>query len=302
MIVRTAGLTMAVNDITVAVAQITRLAENNDGFVVSANINSTDKSNSGAVSIRVPSDQFEGIMNGLRAMAVKVISENVSASDVSPEYTDLSAKLKNSQTVLAQLTQIMQKADKVEDVLAVQKQLTATQEEIELNKGKMQYLEQKSALSLINIDLQQSTLSIKLTAGTSYAQANDRIGFAVNIQGGIGPFSYQWDFGDGTKSTEAEPWHKYNTSGTYTVSVAVIDDKGNKTVDSRQNYINIMPGWSPRDILDGAWRGIISFFRFLFAVVVWLLMFSPVIIVIVLIWHFTRRSLKQRKVKANKLE
>lgn len=297
MIVRTADLSMAVTDITTAVSQITQLANNNNGYVVSANQTSTDKSISGVISIRIPAAQFESTMIALRAMAVKVTSENVSAADVSQEYTDLSAKLKNSETAEAQLTEIMQKAEKVEDVLAVENQLIATQGDIEVTKGRMQYLEQTTAMSLITINLQQSTLSINLYAGTSYARTKDNIVFSVDIQGGIAPFSYKWDFGDGAKSVDAAPWHKYNTAGTYNVSVTVTDDKGNKAVDSRTNYITIIPGWSPSDILAGAWRGLLSFFRFLFALFVWLLMFSPLIIVVVLIWYFVRRSMKRRKAK-----
>jgi PKD repeat protein len=297
MIVRTADLSMAVTDITTAVSQITQLANNNNGYVVSANQTSTDKSISGVISIRIPAGQFESTMSALRDIAVKVTSENVSASDVSQEYTDLSAKLTNSETAKAQLTEIMQKAEKVEDVLAVENQLIATQGDIEVTKSRMQYLEQTTAMSLITINLQQSTLTISLYAGTSYARTKDNIGFSVDIQGGIAPFSYQWDFGDGAKSVDAAPWHKYNAAGTYNVSVTVTDDKGNKAEDNRTNYITIIPGWSPGDILDGAWRGFLSFFRFLYAVFVWLLMFSPIIIVIVLIWYFARRSLKRRKAK-----
>ena len=191
----------------------------------------------------------------------------------------------------------MQKAEKVEDVLAVENQLISTQGEIEVTKGRIQYLEQTSATSVININLQQSTLIVSLYAGTSYARTKDNIGFSVDIQGGISPFSYQWDFGDGAKSVDAAPWHKYDAAGNYTVSVTVTDDNGNKAIDNRTNYITILPGWSPGDILDGAWRGFLSFFRFLFVVFVWLLMFSPFIIVIALLWYFTRRSWKRRKVK-----
>jgi PKD repeat protein len=139
----------------------------------------------------------------------------------------------------------MQKAVTVDDILAVQTQLTNTAGQIETTKGRMQYLEQTSAMSLITVNLQQSTLTISLYAGTTYARTKDNIGFAVDIQGGISPFSYQWDFGDAAKSVEASPWHKYNASGNYRVSVTVTDDKGNKAVDSRSNYITILPGWSP---------------------------------------------------------
>ena len=297
MIVRTAVLSMVVTDITTAVSQITQLTNNNNGYVVLANQTSTDKLISGDISIRIPAVQFESTMIGLRAMAVKVTSEIVSASDASQEYTDLSSKLRNLETAAAQLTQIMQKAEKVEDVLAVENQLISTQGEIEVTKGRIQYLEQTSATSVININLQQSTLIVSLYAGTSYARTKDNIGFSVDIQGGISPFSYQWDFGDGAKSVDAAPWHKYDAAGNYTVSVTVTDDNGNKAIDNRTNYITILPGWSPGDILDGAWRGFLSFFRFLFVVFVWLLMFSPFIIVIALLWYFTRRSWKRRKVK-----
>ena len=299
MIVRTANLSMAVNNIADAVVQITRLTNDNNGFVVSADQTSTDQSISGVISIRIPAAQFENTMSTLRAMAVKVTSENVSASDVTQEYTDLNSTLKNLQATEAQLLEIMKKAVTVDDILAVQTQLTNTAGQIETTKGRMQYLEQTSAMSLITINLQQSTLTVNLYAGTSYARTNDNIGFSVNIQGGISPFSYQWDFGDGAKSVEAEPWHKYNASGDYTISVTVTDDKGNKAVDSRTSYITILPGWSPHDIFDSAWRGLLSFFRFLFAVVVWVLLFSPVIIVVVLIWYFIRRNLKRRKAKVS---
>ena len=299
MIVRTADLSMAVTDIGAAVAQITRLADDNNGFVVSANQTSTDQSISVVINIRIPEAQFENTMSILRAMAVKVTSENVSGSDVTQEYTDLNSTLNNLQATETQLLEIMQKAVTVDDILAVQTQLTNTAGQIETTKGRMQYLEQTSAMSLITVNLQQSTLTISLYAGTTYARTKDNIGFAVDIQGGISPFSYQWDFGDAAKSVEAAPWHKYNASGNYTVNVIVTDDKGNKAVDRRSNYITILPGWSPHDILDGAWRGLLSFFRFLFAAIVWILLFSPAIIIVALIWYFTRRSLKRRKVKVS---
>lgn len=39
-------------------------------------------------------------------------------------------------------------------------------------------------------------------------------------------FSYQWDFGDGTGSTEEKPKHQYNLPGLYTVSLSLTDAGG----------------------------------------------------------------------------
>ena len=41
-------------------------------------------------------------------------------------------------------------------------------------------------------------------------------------------FSYRWDFGDGTTSTEANPSHIYREAGTYTVRLEVTDSRGAK--------------------------------------------------------------------------
>jgi flagellar biosynthesis chaperone FliJ len=99
-------------------------------------------------------------MNALRGMAVKVTAENISAADVSQEYTDLSAKLRNLENTTDQLNEIMKKAVSVTDVLSVQTQITQTEGDIEQTKARIKYLAETSAMSLITINLQQSSLVI----------------------------------------------------------------------------------------------------------------------------------------------
>jgi hypothetical protein len=74
--------------------------------------------------IRVPVGEFDTAMSTLRAMADEVTSENTISQDVTEDYVDLNADLTNLEATEAQLLQIMTKADKVEDILAVQNQLT----------------------------------------------------------------------------------------------------------------------------------------------------------------------------------
>jgi len=195
------------------------------------------------------------------------------------------------------LLEIMQHAATVTEVLAVQTQLTKTREDIEVTKGRMQYLEQTAAMSLITVNLSQSELVLNLVAGTRNANAGDNINFGVNIQGGISPFSYIWDFGDGETSTDANPWHRYTSSGVYTVSVTVTDDSGNIAADTREDYINVTPGWSAGDVAKGAWRGFLGFLKFLFTVLLWVLYFSPFILIGVGIWWLIRRARRNRRIK-----
>jgi len=279
MIVRTGNLSMVVDDISTSLDKIAQLAADLGGWVVSSSKYGTGKTVSASISFRVPEPAFSGAMDSLLGMAVEVTSDNTSGQDVSEEYSDLNARLKNLEAAEAQLVVIMGKAEKVEDVLAVQRELTNVRSDIEVTKGRMQYLEQTSSTSLISVQLTEATLDIELVAGTRVARTGDTIGFSVRINGGIAPFSYKWDFGDGKTSVDAAPFHTYNSAKSYSVSVTVTDDRGNTATVTREDYISVLPGWSPGDVGKSAWRGFLGFGRFLYSAVIWLGIFSPVWII-----------------------
>jgi len=52
-----------------------------------------------------------------------------------------------------------------------------------------------------------------------------------------GPFSFSWDFGDGSKSTEQNPVHTYAKVGEYTATLSVTNQKGNKGSDEIDIFV-----------------------------------------------------------------
>jgi gliding motility-associated-like protein len=54
--------------------------------------------------------------------------------------------------------------------------------------------------------------------------------------------SWQWDFGDGAKSTDQNPTHDYTTTGFYTVTLTVTSNTGCKSTASYGRYIRIVSG------------------------------------------------------------
>ncbi|MDD4924790.1 MAG: DUF4349 domain-containing protein [Dehalococcoidales bacterium] len=300
MIVRTGNMTLVVSDIPSTLDSIAKLAEDSKGYVISSNKWKSDGRLVGTISIRVPTGEFDNAMAALRSMADEVTSENTSAQDVTEEYIDLSAKLKNLVATEAQLLEIMKKAVNVEDILAVQKQLTSTRDEIERTKGRMQYLEQTSSTSLITVQLTQSKLEVKLTAISGRnVRGGESILFRAEIAGGFSPYTYKWDFGDKVTSTEESPVHAYDASGKFTVSLTITDDKGNTATDTRADYITVQSGWNAGSIAKTAWNGLRVFGQALVNVLIWIGIFSPVWIIGGGIGFWLWRRRKNRKGKTN---
>jgi PKD repeat protein len=298
MVIYNASLTIVADNITTALQQITDLAKNNGGFVVNSNVGEDQNRLYAYISFRVLSERFNDTVEALHHIALDVKAESTTGQDVTEEYTDLSSKLRNLEASEAQLLELMKKAGSVEEILAVQKELVSTREQIELNKGRMQYLEQSSHLALFNVNLEQSKLIVEFTAETRTVKAGVAIPFNPNVTGGFSPYSFEWNFGDGGTSTEVNPLYAYNSDGTYTVTLKVTDDKGSTAESTRENYIKVLAGWSAGSVVDSAWSGLVNFGHGLLALFIGLGIFSPVWIVILVILYFAWwRRRKQRKAK-----
>jgi len=286
MIVRTGDISLVVSDVADALENIIKLAGDYEGYVVSSNSWRDGNRLVGNIAFRVPAESFDDAVRSLRQMAVEVNSESTSSTDVTEEYVDLTAKLHNLEASEEQLLKLMEQAGSVEEILEVQRELTSTRSQIEQIKGRMQYLEQTSSTSLINVYLEQAELDIDFTASNRRVQEGREVYFTPEIAGGISPFTYEWDFGDGNTSTEASPSYTYRSDGIFNVSLKVTDDRGNTDIRERNSYIEVIPGWSAGIVASGAWNGLVTFGHVIANILIWLGIFSPVWIIILVILYF----------------
>jgi hypothetical protein len=287
MIISNGSMQLVVTDVNEALKQITNLAGTYGGFVVNSNIQENQNRLVGDISIRVLSERFNDTLAALRAMAVDIKSETTSGQDVTEEYTDLASNLRNLQASETQLLKLMEQAGNVTEILGVQKELVTTRGEIEQIKGRMQYLEQSSSLALIQVTLEQSKLTVEFNANSRSVKANEKILFAPTVSGGFSPYSYTWDFGDGQTSTDDNPIHAYQKTGTYTVSLKITDDHGGTVSLKRDNYITVLSGWEAGNTAHSAWNGFTGLMHFFVNLIIWLGIFSPIWIIVLVILYFT---------------
>ena len=170
IVIRNANLSIVVDDPTVTMSQIARMAADMGGFVVSSNLFQTTLDSGvqvprASIMIRVPADQLNDALAQIEESANEVLSRNESGEDVTREYTDLQSRLRNLQQAENQLSEIMGSATKTEDVLDVFNQLTAIREQIEVITGQIQFFEQSAAFSAITVDIVANEAVQPLTIG-----------------------------------------------------------------------------------------------------------------------------------------
>ena len=202
IIVRTADMALVVDDVSRTIDDVSRLAESMGGWVVSSDRSTR---HSGFVSVRVPADSLEETIDELRELAVEVQSEVTTSKDVTDEYVDTTARLTNQQATQVALIRLLERAEKVEDALKVQNELTRVQEEIERLQGRIKFLEQTSAFSLVNVRLSLASVEMGVDAGADRTVSVGRVArFRATFEPpeGMEEFNYTWDFGDGNRITE----------------------------------------------------------------------------------------------------
>jgi len=159
MVIRNAELSIVVEDPSQMMDDISRLAADMGGYVVSSNLFQvkTDRGQEvprARITIRVPAEDLDQALQDIKAGAGRILSESVSGQDVTREYTDLQSRLRHLENTEKKLTEIMDEAADTEDVLQVYNRLVNVQEEIEVVKGQMQYFEQSARLSSISVTIQ----------------------------------------------------------------------------------------------------------------------------------------------------
>lgn len=167
MVIHTVDLRLIVKDTQASLEAVQKLASELGGYVASSRTWHTGEQLSASLTLRVPADQLTTALEKLRALALEVDSESISGEDVTQEYVDLEARLRNEEAyekeLLALLTETRERTSKAEDILAVYERLTEVRGRIEQTKGRMQYLETMSAMATITVELIPSELMQPIT-------------------------------------------------------------------------------------------------------------------------------------------
>ncbi len=148
-------LSLVVGKVEESVQTIRTVAENLGGRIDSVqlvNVKGQDKKLA-TVVMRVPSVNFNKGMDQVKGLAIQVQSENISTRDVTEQFIDMQARLKNLKAEEVQYLEIMKQAKKISDILSVSEKLYSVRQQIEQIQGQMNYLSRQVDMSIITITL-----------------------------------------------------------------------------------------------------------------------------------------------------
>ena len=197
VIVHTGNMLLVVDDVAGSVDRITGMAREFGGWVVNSDRTSRHR---GFVAIRVPAESLTGVMDRLEGTAIDVKARSLTSEDVTDEYVDSQSRLVSLRETERVLLELLGRADDVEDALKVQQEITQLQVQIEELQGRINFLEETAAYSLLMVSLELSTHSMPVDVGPDDAiRVGEIVRFRATFRppAGIENFTFQWDFGDG---------------------------------------------------------------------------------------------------------
>lgn len=154
-IIKVGWMRIEIKNYTRDLSIIKGIIAKHQGYISNENESSTDYSLMNSLSIRVPSLEFDSLVEDIVRVAYKVDNKNITLNDVTEEFIDVEARLKTKKEFEQRYLEVLEKANTVQDILLVEQQLRMIREEIEAKEGRLKYLQNQVSLSTLNLEIHQ---------------------------------------------------------------------------------------------------------------------------------------------------
>jgi hypothetical protein len=155
-IVYTAEVQVIVEDFPAADAVLKKLLKEHHGFVAKSELSgSAGEPRIGTWKLRVPVDEFEDFVQAVAGLGVPQ-KNSTDSQDVTEEYYDLDTRIKNKKVEEERLRKHLdQSTGKLDEILAVERELSRVRGEIEQQEGRLRLLANLAALTSVTVTIQE---------------------------------------------------------------------------------------------------------------------------------------------------
>lgn len=171
MVIASAFLTVEVEDFQEAYSGIYVLVQRFGGFIADSRSYETDSgSRRGTIVLRIPEEKFLEAVREVEKIG-HLKSKRITGRDITEEYVDLGARLRNLEAQEGRLLDLLSKAGSVDEILKVEKELERVRGGIEQIKGRMQFLENRVSMATVTVELYEPEPIKPVTSGWEIREA-----------------------------------------------------------------------------------------------------------------------------------
>ncbi|MGE5415310.1 MAG: DUF4349 domain-containing protein [Acidobacteriota bacterium] len=153
-IVQNMDMSVEVKDIGKSIDKITDMVKSVGGYIVSSSTTTNEDSFTGNIVVKVPADRLISSAKNIGDLG-QIRRKGISSEDVTQEFYDSQARLKVLQKKEQRMISFMDQAKKVEELIALENELTNVRSEIEVLQGRINFLNNSTTYSQIVVELIQ---------------------------------------------------------------------------------------------------------------------------------------------------
>lgn len=162
-----ADLSLETQDFEKSAADIEKMTAEAGGYIESSGTYGDTGSRSANYTLRVPQEKFEQFYAQL-GENMHVVSRSRSSEDVTEQYTDIETRLATLQTKHERLLSLLEKADKMEDIIALENALADCEYEIDSLTGSKRHYDDLVGFSTFYINLREVQTLTATADGTGF--------------------------------------------------------------------------------------------------------------------------------------
>lgn len=158
-IIKTGTLRYEVKDLDKSFAHLNQHLKKQGAFIQNDNSGSQYNYTYRNVIIRVPSRSFDQLVDAITKEVSHFTDKTITAADVTAEFIDIEARLKNKKTLENRYLELLNKTHQISEILEIEKSLSVIREEIESVEGRLNYLKNQVSYSTLTVELFQTSAS-----------------------------------------------------------------------------------------------------------------------------------------------
>lgn len=158
-IIKNAFLKFETKNLNDTYGLISTFVNTQKGYILNDNSRRNYDTDVRTIEIKVPSANFQQLIDAISAQVSYFDTKSISSSDVTEEFIDIEARLGAKKNLEARYLELLKKANNVKDILEIEKEVSKIREDIEAQEGRLKYLQSNVTMSTVKIEFYKQTVS-----------------------------------------------------------------------------------------------------------------------------------------------